>query len=146
VIEMLPDGLRVIRRVRAPLEDTFDAWVNPERLREWFGPTGSTCVSVNGQLAVGDEYRLAVADPDGSIRELVWRFREIEPPGRLVFGWSVGGSPGSPAESVVAISFRAAGEWTEIELRHTGAVSDDERGMFRFGWEGCFAGLDAILN
>jgi uncharacterized protein YndB with AHSA1/START domain len=143
---MLPDGVRVKRRVRAPVDDAFDAWVNPERLRTWFGPTGSTCVSVSGRLAVGCEYRLAVLDATGITHELVWRFREIEPPARLVFGWSVGGALGEAAESTVAISFRTTGAWTEIELRHTGTRTDDEREMFRAGWEGCFAGLEQILH
>jgi len=120
VIELLPDGLRVLRRVRAPLEDAFDAWVNPDRLRAWFGPAGSTCVSVTGQLAVGGEYRLEVLDPSGQMHELVWRFAVIDPPARLEFGWSVDRSPPAAAEYVVAISFRSAGPWTEIELRHTG--------------------------
>jgi uncharacterized protein YndB with AHSA1/START domain len=146
VIEMLPDGLRVKRRVRAPVDDAFDAWVNPERLRAWFGPAGSTCVAVSGRLVVGGRYRLEVVDQAGDRHELMWRFVEIEPPARLVFGWSVGGDPDDPGESLVAISFRPAGAWTEIELRHTGARSESEREMFRAGWEGCFAGLETILN
>jgi uncharacterized protein YndB with AHSA1/START domain len=147
MIEQLPDGLKVVRRVRATRRDAFDAWVNPERLRAWFGPLGSTVLAIDGELGVGLEYRLRIRRDDGHIDQLVWSFREIVPPERLVFGWSVGAEPsvGGP-QTVVAISFRDAGQFTEIELEHTGVQSAQQREMFAAGWEGCFAGLEAILH
>jgi uncharacterized protein YndB with AHSA1/START domain len=147
MIEMLPEGLRVVRRVRAERRDAFDAWVNPERLRAWFGPFGTTVVAVDGELSVGKEYKLRVRREDGHVDELVWSFREIVPPERLVFGWSVGSGPsaGGP-DSVVTITFRDSGSFTEIELEHTGVRTDAQRQMFAAGWEGCFAGLEKLLH
>jgi uncharacterized protein YndB with AHSA1/START domain len=147
MIEMLPEGLRVVRRVRAERRDAFDAWVNPKRLRAWFGPTGTKVVGVDGELRVGKQYKLRVRREDGRIDELVWSFREIVVPERLVFGWTVGSGPsaGSP-ETVVTITFRDSGSFTEIELEHTGVRADRERQMFASGWTDCFAGLEASLH
>jgi uncharacterized protein YndB with AHSA1/START domain len=47
------DGLTVVRTIRAPLADVFDAWVNPRRLRNWWGPPGVTVLQVEGELRVG---------------------------------------------------------------------------------------------
>jgi uncharacterized protein YndB with AHSA1/START domain len=147
MIEMLPDGLRVVRRVRAGRRDAFDAWVNPERLRDWFGPVGTTIVAVDGELRVGKEYRLHVRHEDGRVDELVWSFREIVPPERLVFGWTVRAGPSAGGgETVVAITFRDGGSFTEIELEHTGVHADRPRQMFAAGWGDCFAGLEASLH
>lgn len=143
VIENLPDGLRVVRRVRATRADAFDAWVNPARLRDWFGPAGTRVVAVEGELAVGREFRLSVQREDGQIAQVRWRIREIVPPERLVLGWSVGA--GGP-ESTVTLTFTAAGNMTEIELVHSGVQSARQREMFASGWDGCFAGLAAILH
>jgi uncharacterized protein YndB with AHSA1/START domain len=147
MIEMLPDGLRVVRRVRTGREDAFDAWVNPARLRAWFGPVGTTLVAVDGELRVGAQYRLRIRHQDDSVDELIWSFREIVPPERLVFGWTVGSGPaaGNP-ETVVTVLFRDGGSFTEIQLEHTGAEADEERRMFASGWADCFAGLDALLH
>jgi uncharacterized protein YndB with AHSA1/START domain len=147
MIELIPDGLRVVRRVRAGRNDAFDAWVNPERLRAWFGPVGTSVVAVDGELRVGKEYTLSVRHEDGRIDELVWSFREIVPPERLVFGWTFG--PGRSArgpETVVTITFRDGGSFTEIELEHTEVRADTDRQMFAAGWTDCFAGLDALLH
>jgi uncharacterized protein YndB with AHSA1/START domain len=146
MIEMLPDGLRVVRRVNAGREDAFDAWVNPSRLRAWFGPAGTTVVAVDGELRVGEQYRLQVRHDDGSVVELIWRFREIVPPERLVFGWMVGSGPRvGNVETVVTITFRDGGSFTEIALEHTGEQSDEQRRMFAAGWTDCFAGLEKAL-
>jgi uncharacterized protein YndB with AHSA1/START domain len=147
MIEMLPDGVRVVRRVRAARDDAFDAWVNPERLRAWFGPVGARVVAVEGELGVGKEYRLHIRNQDGRVDELIWIFREIVPPERLVFGWSVGAAPAADLpQTLVTITFRESEAFTEIELEHTGARSEHQRQMFAAGWEGCFAGLDVILH
>jgi uncharacterized protein YndB with AHSA1/START domain len=147
MIERRHDGLRVVRRVRAAREDAFDAWVNPGRLRAWFGPAGASVIAVDGELAVGREYRLRVRREDGQVDDLIWSFREIAPPERLVFGWSVGlVPPAETSQTVVTITFRDLGPFTEIELEHTGVHSEPQREMFAVGWQGCFAGLEASLN
>lgn len=147
MIEMLPDGLRVVRRVRAARSDAFDAWVNPERLRAWFGPIGASVVAIEGALGVGQEYRLLIRHENGHVDEVVWSFHEIVPPERLVFGWSVGAGPtAGEHETVVTITFRDRETFTEIELEHTGVEADHQRQMFATGWEGCFAGLEALLH
>jgi uncharacterized protein YndB with AHSA1/START domain len=144
---MLPDGLRIVRRVRAGRPDAFDAWVNPERLRTWFGPVGTTVVGVDGELDVGKQYKLSIRNPDGRVDELVWSFREIVPPERLVFGWSVGSAPAAAGpETLVTITFRDGGSFTEIELEHTGVQAEPALRMFAAGWEGCFAGLERLLH
>ncbi|HET6871136.1 MAG TPA: SRPBCC family protein [Solirubrobacteraceae bacterium] len=144
---MLPDGLRVVRRVRAGREDAFDAWVNPARLRAWFGPAGTSVVAVDGELRVGEQYRLHVRHEDGSVVALIWSFREIVPPERLVFGWSVAAGPSAGSvETVVTITFRDRGSFTEIALEHTGEQTDQQRQMFAAGWTDCFAGLEALLH
>jgi uncharacterized protein YndB with AHSA1/START domain len=147
MIELLRDGLRVVRRVRAVREDAFDAWVNPRRLRAWFGPVGATVVAVEGELEVGREYRLRVRHEDGRVDDLVWSFREIAPPERLVFGWSLGSGPvAGRTQTVVTITFRDHGPVTEIELEHSGVQTDRQRETIASGWVGCFAGLDESLN
>ena len=143
MIENLEDGLRVVRRVRATPADAFDAWVDPARVSEWFGPPGTRVVAVEGELAVGRDFRLSVQRENGMIDQIHWRLREMIAPERLVFGWKVG--TGEP-ESTVTVTFTAAGEMTEIELVHSDVQTARERDMFAFGWDGCFAELATTLH
>jgi uncharacterized protein YndB with AHSA1/START domain len=104
-------------------------------------------VAVEGKLEVGDEHRLQIRHEDGHFDELVWSYHEISPPERLVFGWRVSPRvPSDTAQSLVTITFSEGGAFTEIELRHTAVLSDEELEMFIAGWEGCFVGLEATLH
>lgn len=134
--------MRIVRTVRARRADVFDAWVNPERLRAWWGPPGIDVVELEHDLRVGGSYRIVMQAPDGERRVLVWTFREIAPPERLVYGWRWDAG----AESLVAIRFHDRGDGTEIEITHTGIAEEAERDAHAAGWVGCLDGLDATLN
>jgi uncharacterized protein YndB with AHSA1/START domain len=134
--------LRVVRTIQARRVDVFDAWVDPERLRAWWGPPGIEVVELEHDLRVGGSYRIVMQAPDGEQRALVWSFREIAPPERLVYGWRWDAG----AESLVAVRFHDLGDRTEIEITHTGIVDDAEAAMHEHGWAACLDGLDAILN
>ncbi len=141
MVELLPDGVRVVRTIRARRADVFDAWVDPERLRAWWGPPGVTVTGLDGELRVGGQYRIAMRMPDGGARELVWTFREIAPPERLVYGWRYGGE-----ESTVTVLFRDAGDRTEVEIVHTELDDPQTRAGHGDGWVGCLDGLETTLN
>ena len=134
--------LRVVRTVHAPRDEVFAAWVDPERLRAWWGPPGIDVVELEHDLRVGGRYRIVMQAPDGERRVLVWRFREIRPPERLVYDWRWDAG----AESLVAIRFHDLGDRTEIEITHSGIADEAESAMHEHGWVACLDGLDTILN
>ena len=147
MFEPLDGGLRIVRVVHAPCAAVFDAWVNPQRLRSWWGPPGITVIAVRGHLCVGGEYRIAMETADGDPVELVWTFRDISRPSRLVYDWRWTVGAGEPREqSCVTIAFRDLGDRTEIELTHTGIVGDAVRNSHAAGWIGCLDGLDTMVN
>jgi uncharacterized protein YndB with AHSA1/START domain len=101
---------------------------------------------LDADLRVGGSYRIAMEQPGGERRTLVWTFREIAPPERLVYGWRWDSGPEMGTESLVTVVFREAGERTEVELIHTGIADDTVRDSHAAGWSGCLDGLVATLN
>ena len=146
MFDLSDGGVSIVRTIRAPLVDVFDAWVNPQRLLSWWGPPGVTVASVDGDLRVGGCYRF-VMHRDAEEIELEWRFVEIRPPERLVFEWRfTRGRAEPPERSLVTIVFRKSGRATEIQLTHAGIVSPGARESHAAGWTGCLDGLDTILT
>jgi uncharacterized protein YndB with AHSA1/START domain len=147
MFELLPDGVRVLRRFRTSRTDAFGAWVDRERLRKWFGPAGMTVVELDGELEVGGEYRFVLHDQAGEATQLRWAFREIAPPERLFFGWQIGPEGDPPRTAgVVEVSFSEERGHTTIELTHTGMVETDYRDHTAAGWAECFVQLSSILD
>ena len=109
MLEALPDGLRIVRTIPGERADVFDAWIDPDRLRTWWGPPGVAVASLEGELRVGGSYRIAMEEPGGERRTLIWTFREIVPPTRLVYSWRWADGPEAGPGSTVTVIFRDAG-------------------------------------
>jgi uncharacterized protein YndB with AHSA1/START domain len=146
MLSPLPGGLRVVRTLQARRAEVFDAWTDPERLRAWWGPPGITVSEVHADLRVGGSYRIVMTAPGSAPRVLVWTFREIAPPDRLVYAWHWAEGPEGTVESIVTVRFRDRGERTEVEVTHTGFDDDSVRDNHAQGWLGCLGELDKTLN
>jgi uncharacterized protein YndB with AHSA1/START domain len=130
----------------APRAEVFDAWVDPDRLRTWWGPPGITVPAIEGEGRVGGAFRIVMEGPDGERRTLVWRFLEIVAPERLVYGWQWADGPEAGSESLVTLTFRDAGPGrTELELVHTGIDDPLIERNHEAGWAACLDGLTRAL-
>ena len=146
MLERLPDGVRIVRTIPGARADVFDTWVDHERLRAWWGPPGIVVSALDGDLKVGSSYRITMEQPGVERRTLVWTFREIDPPARLVYTWRWADGPEEGPESLVTVEFREAGERTEVEITHTGIADPAVRDSHGMGWQGCLDGLVTTLN
>jgi len=142
----LPGGLRVVRTFHAPRADVFDAWVDPDRLRAWWGPPGIGVSELVGDLRVGGSYRIVMEAAGEPARVLVWTFQAIEPPERLVYTWHWDTSPEGVVSSLVTVRFLDLGRRTEVEVTHTGIEDDAVRDNHALGWDACLGELDKTLN
>ncbi|HWG13192.1 MAG TPA: SRPBCC family protein, partial [Streptosporangiaceae bacterium] len=92
------------RHYRASVDDVWQACTDPERLARWLTP-------VSGDLRPGGRFQLQ-GNAGGEILR-------CEPPRVLTVTWEApGGQPVTQVEAVLA----AAGDGTDLELRHYGPV------------------------
>ena len=76
----------VISRVfDAPRDLVWQCFTEPERMKEWWGPKGSTIVASKMDLRVGGTYHGAMRDPGGRVMWAKFVYREIVAPDRLVW-------------------------------------------------------------
>jgi uncharacterized protein YndB with AHSA1/START domain len=143
--------LRLSRRFDAPRERVFEAWTNPEVLKDWWhaGPDWDT-PEAEVELRPGGSYRLAMRDPgSGQTHALVGEYREVQPPERLVYTWTWESNPeemrGSEG-SLVTVEFVEDGDATNVEITHSGFASEEIRDLHAHGWEACLANLERLLS
>jgi len=146
--------LEIKRLIKAPRERVFEAWTDPEQLKEWFGPhEGYLVPRVKMDLRTGGKYRIQMKNPDGEFHTAVGTYREIKPPERLVFTWAWekdGSEPDfgevEPAEMLIVLEFHARGEDTELVLTQTQFASVESRDRHEHGWNGCLDNLEKLVN
>jgi len=111
-----PASIRVRRRIAAPAQALFDAWLDPESIAAWMRPFDTARTRAQADPVVGGSYRIDMHQPDGGVVEHVGKYVEIDRPHRLVFTWS------SPAtqhkDSLVTIEFVESAGATEVSLTH----------------------------
>ena len=119
--------ITVTRAIPAPAEKVFDVWMDPKSPGgPWFGVERIILNPVVDGL-----FYFGVKN-EGRTWPHYGRFVQIERPHKVEYTWVSEATKG--VESVVAVTFEARGDQTEVTLRHSG-VPDDEMGrQHKEGW------------
>src|SRR5271163_752143 len=85
---IVEDGLLEVtmtRRVAAPRELVFQAWVDAKHMAEWWGPKGFTNPVCQADPRVGGAIRIEMRGPGGEAYLITGKYLEIDRPHLLVF-------------------------------------------------------------
>lgn len=83
----LPSGLEIVlvREFDAPRRKVFEAWTNPDHVKQWYGCGVSTLIVCEIDLRVQGAYRYVLRMPDGAECMMSGVYLEIVRPDRLVY-------------------------------------------------------------
>jgi len=124
-------SLKTSRKIAAPAQKLFEAWLDPAMLAKFMrpaphmpAPTCSTDPVEGGRFDI-----LMVAD--GTELPHAGTYQEISRYSRLVFTWE---SPFSVEGSTVTVEFDEVDGETEVTLTHVKFPSDESRDNHTAGW------------
>ncbi len=119
--------LTVTRMIPARAAAIFNVWMDPKSPGgPWFG---AERIIINP--AVDGLFYFAVMH-EGRLWAHYGRFLKIERPQQVEYTWMSEATKG--VESIVAVTFQAQGEQTEVTLRHSGVPDDDMGRQHQDGW------------
>lgn len=141
----------VITRIfKVPIEQLFQAWVDPELMMQWYSPADMTTPHAEADPQVGGKYavtmRFVEREPqeDVTVRGV---YKQIQAPNRLQFTWQWDGQEG---ETLVDVALRPIDEQTtELTLTHSGFDQVElppgfTRDDHHNGWSTAFTKLDRL--
>ena len=127
VLSATPTKQLVIERtLKAQPERVFDAFTDPDQLKNWWWPSGFTCPASEVDLRIGGKYRLAMEWP-GSIpaeaqfsHHMGGEYYEIDRPHRLVMsGRAVNDEQGELFATLIEVTFEARDGGTALTVRQS---------------------------
>jgi uncharacterized protein YndB with AHSA1/START domain len=126
-----PTTVLLARRLSAPPERVFDAWLDPQKIAKWMtaSPKESQIKNVTVDPRVRGAFSFLV-ERRGQEIEHIGGYVEIDRPRRLAFTWTAVGprEPGAPKASgngtLVTLDFAPAGSGTELRLTHEGVPEE----------------------
>jgi len=126
--------LHLGRRLTAAPERVFSACVEPEQLREWWGPAGFTSPHLELDVRAGGRYRIAMQPPDGDLFHLRGEYIEVESPSRLSYTFVWEEPDPDDRETVVTLAFREVEGGTELALEQGEFATEARFELHRLGW------------
>jgi uncharacterized protein YndB with AHSA1/START domain len=153
----------VTRVFDAPVEKVWSAWVEPELVKQWWGPTGFTAPVAEMDFREGGRSLVCMRAPaeyGGQDMYNTWTYRRIVPmqeiefvqhfadkDGNRIDPASLGLPPGIPEEVRHVITFTgAAGEKTEMTVTEFGYPNDEIVNISKAGMEQCVDKMAAALQ
>jgi uncharacterized protein YndB with AHSA1/START domain len=138
-------SLTLTRRINAAPEKVYAAWIDPQKLSRWFGPSSVKPETVRAAIDArpGGRYHISFDNDRGEHHEFGGVYRELVPNSRLVFSWAWSSTP--ERESQVTVSLKADGGGTLLTLLHEQLFDVPARDAHGHGWIGTLDRLEAYL-
>jgi uncharacterized protein YndB with AHSA1/START domain len=125
----------------AAREVVYEAWIDPQGIREWMCPGDVTSAEAVFDVRVGGSYRIVMK---GKERDHVHTgvYQLVEPNAKLVFTWT---EEGNDVTSLVTVEFLAYGNESELVLTHERFTKPDVAKRYENGWGTIAQKLSAYL-
>lgn len=136
--------LVIRRRIPATREELFDAWTDPDGMRQWMCPGDIIASDVEMDLRVGGAFLITMRTPTAAF-EHRGEFTIIDRPSKLAFTWMAKATDWRP--TVVTVEFLKIGEAeTEMVLKHENFPAKESRDQYEGGWGQIFDRLQHRLR
>ena len=158
----LSDHVVVTRDIDATPDAVWRAWRDPDRIRQWWGPTGFTCPRADVDFRVGGTTLVAMQAPPeygGFLMHNRWTYTALREPTRIEFVnefADADGRPISPADAgippgvpmqvphVVDLAPLPDGR-TRVTVTETGYTSEEARRQSQTGQEQVMDKMQALF-
>ncbi|RLA08307.1 MAG: SRPBCC domain-containing protein [Gammaproteobacteria bacterium] len=135
--------VNITRTIHAPIEQVFDAWLNPELLTRFILPApGMPQPEVENDPRENGRFTIIMHVGDDHVPH-TGSYLELDRPRRLVFSWE---SPYSTDDSTVTLDFAEIDSTTtRVELTHVKFLHEEARSNHEGGWGNILDRLNELL-
>ena len=138
------DSLRMTRLIQADQQAVWNAWTQPEQMKQWSCPEPGGVQELSSDFRVGGSFTIKMR-VEGSEYTAFGTYREIDEPNRVVYTWDWKEEEHRVGETLVTVKFEARGDATEIVLLHEGFPAVEAKEGHEQGWGACLSHFEALL-
>lgn len=109
-----PHELYIERILNAPVKMVWDAWIDPEQVKKWWGPRGFTITTKSKDVRPGGKWIYTMHSAEGVDFPNVTHFLEVIPLKKLVYDH--GANENQPPMFRVTVNFIDLGAKTKMEM------------------------------
>jgi uncharacterized protein YndB with AHSA1/START domain len=158
--EMKKENLVISIIIDAPVEQVWQAWVDPTLVKQWWGPDGFTCPLAEIDFRVGGTSLVCMSSPEFGDQYSTWHYTRIVPlqqieyihnladvDGNKIDPQSVGMPEDFPEDMLNLVVFKDLGDGrTELTITEYGWTIGRMMELSRMGMEQCLAKMERISS
>lgn len=130
-------------------QEVFEAWTEPEVMRQWLAPGENVVIEVDADVRVGGSFHIRSRAPDGSLHLIEGTYRDLVPGRRIAMTWRYTGPVAllCEMETLIEIDLAAApdGE-TAMRFAQSRIATPEAAAGYGEGWPTCFDKLQRTLR
>jgi uncharacterized protein YndB with AHSA1/START domain len=133
----------------APPEQVFQAWVQPDLLKQWWCTPGFVFKNIMIDARPAGTYRFEVGAPDADASNaciVEGNFLEVTPGHKLAYTWAMRAPGLEVSDTCVTITLEAHGNYTELTLVHAGLKEPEVYELHRTDWPIVLCNLEELLQ
>ena len=144
-----PPNLVFKRVIPASPDEVFEAWTQPELMRQWLAPGANKVVDAHTDVRVGGRFRIRSTAPDHTLHTIDGTYRELSSGRRIVMTWSYSGPVAllCEMETRIEIDFEPTSDGeTLMTVTQTRIASEEAAQAYGEGWPTCFDKLERAFG
>lgn len=151
--------LVITRVIDAPVEQVWQAWVDPQLVMRWWGPQGFTCPLADIDFREGGTSLVCMSSPKFGNQYSTWHYREIVPRQKIDYIHNLANQDGNkidptsagmpsdfPQDQLNLVTFKDLGDGkTELTITEYEWTVGQMMELSKMGMEQCLDKLAAIF-
>lgn len=149
-MENTAQSIHAEKKFSVGVNDLYDAWINADKLKQWWQPAGNKLMNVENDVREGGSIRYEFEGKDGQKTIVITgQYKEVKPAQQLVYSWNwqmLGSQIESDNPFELTIEF--SGDEKESSLRVTQTAQDENEAIQprQKGWEDELESLQQFLK
>lgn len=140
-------SLTIRRRIAAPPAMVFAAWIDPQKLAQWWGPHECQTLDATIDARVGGTFRIRFKEPgpDGEIHDVSGTYDAVEFDQKLSFSWQWITMPERKSHVTLTLAPDDNGKATILVLHHEQFADEAARDGHNGGWNSALDKLETLF-
>lgn len=138
------------KQFEASVSDLYDAWVNPEKLKQWWHPAENKLVNVENDVTQGGNIKYEFETNDGSKAFVITgTYKEVKPEEKLVYTWNWQMPENDAVKDnhfELTVEFSGVDNGSTIRVSQTNTDDTETIHPHQKGWEENLENLHRFLN
>lgn len=141
--------LKLSKDFPVPVDRLYNAWINPDDLKQWWRPMGNQLQQATTNPAPGApvEYVFATEQGEHSFT-ITGNYKEVEEGKRLVYtwNWQVPNAAVGESEFLLTIAFSSGEDGSRIDVTQDNFKDEESVRPHHEGWEKALDDLHQFLS